>query len=93
LYANDKDASIRPDIIELPETTGSYKLAMQTMSQVMIMLKDSFNRNRANDKKIPDEIWAKVKVDSPSGSISISTLIDGISRVKEALKSLGQVES
>jgi hypothetical protein len=55
-----KDASNRRDIIELLEITKSYNIAMQAMSQFMNSYKETFNRNRPNEKKVPDEVVAKI---------------------------------
>ncbi len=45
------------EVIELLELTGSYKLALRTMIQVMTASRDAYNRNHPN-KKISDEVWA-----------------------------------
>lgn len=62
VYASDniQDPPPRESIIELLETTGSYQLALQLMSQTMDALKNMFNKTLPDDKKIPDEVWANI---------------------------------
>jgi hypothetical protein len=57
------DSTRSADVITLLELTGSYKLAMQTMSQVLNAVHDNFNR-RNPDKKISDEMWSQLVNDS-----------------------------
>ena len=76
-YANDKDIPSRSDIAELLEISGTYKIASQIINQVMIAMKDSYNQNRATEKKIPDEIWSKV-IDEFKTELTQDSYIDMI---------------
>ena len=54
------------NIIDLLESTGSYKMAMQLMEQVMNTFKNAANSRLPNDKKIPDEVWASIVAEAKS---------------------------
>ena len=48
------------NIIDLLEVTGSHKMSLQMMEQVMNAFKNAANSRLPNDKQIPDEVWASI---------------------------------